>query len=104
MIMETEFDVKIDERIEKKVEEPKRYNVIFLNDDMTPMEWVIGVLVEIFKHSTETAKQITLTVHEKGSAVVGTYSYEVAEQKAVEATNSSRAHGFPLVIKLEQEQ
>lgn len=96
-------DIKIDEKIEKKIEFPKKYHVIFFNDDVTPMDWVIQVLKTIFRHSEDTAKNLTLIVHQKGSAVVGTYSYEVAEQKAIEANNASREHGFPLTIKLEAE-
>jgi ATP-dependent Clp protease adaptor protein ClpS len=96
-------EVKIDEKIEKKIDEPGKYNVIFINDNVTPMEWVIDVLQRIFHHSLETAKNLTLIVHEKGSAVVGTYSYEIAEQKAIEANGSSREHGFPLAVKVEQQ-
>jgi|TARA_A100001015_G_scaffold302076_1_gene389834 ATP-dependent Clp protease adaptor protein ClpS len=103
--MSTEIldDVKIDESIKKDVKQPKKWNVIFLNDNATPMEWVIGILVSIFKHSKDNAEKLTLEVHNKGSAVVGTYSYEVAEQKALEANNTSRNQGFPLQIKLEEQ-
>ena len=103
MNVETLEDIKIDEKIEKKVDEPGKYNVIFLNDNVTPMEWVIEVLQKIFHHSLETAKNITLIVHEKGSAIVGTYNYEIAEQKAIEANSASREHGFPLAVKVEQQ-
>ena len=103
MNVETLEDIKIDEKIEKKVDEPGKYNVIFLNDHVTPMEWAIEVLQKIFHHSLETAKNITLIVHEKGSAIVGTYNYEIAEQKAIEANSASREHGFPLAVKVEQQ-
>ena len=96
-------EVKIDEKIKREIKEPKRYKVIFLNDDATPIDWVIKVLTEIFKHTQESAEKITMTVHVEGSAVVGTYSYEIAEQKTVEATNASRNHGFPLQIRMEEE-
>ena len=96
-------DIKIDEKIEKKIEEPKKYKVIMLNDDQTPMEWVIGLLTEIFKHSQETAEKITLTIHNEGSGIVGVYTYEIAEQKTAEAITASREHGFPLAIKMEKE-
>jgi len=103
MDTDTIEEVKIDEKIQKKIEEPSKYNVIFLNDNVTPMEWVIDVLQRIFHHSLETAKNLTLIVHEKGSAVVGTYNFEIAEQKAVEANSASREHGFPLAVKVEQQ-
>ena len=74
-------DVKLDEKIKQTLEEPKRWKVIFLNDDATPMEFVIGVLTEVFKHSQETAKQITLEIHNEGSGIAGVYTYEIAEVK-----------------------
>lgn len=96
-------DVQIDEKIKIEISEPKRYKVIFLNDDKTPIEFVIDLLTSIFRHSQETAKDITLKVHNEGSAVVGIYTFEIAEQKAVEATGVSRQAGFPLQIRVEQE-
>jgi ATP-dependent Clp protease adaptor protein ClpS len=96
-------DVKLDEKIKINIQEPKLWKVIFLNDDHTPMEFVIGVLTEIFKHSQETAKEITMLIHTEGSGIAGVYSFEIAEVKAVESTNLARANGFPLQIKLEEE-
>lgn len=96
-------DVKLDEKIKQKIEEPQRWKVILLNDDHTPMEFVISVLTEIFKHSQETAKDITLQIHTEGSGIGGIYSFEIAEVKAVEATNLARSNGFPLQIKMEEE-
>jgi len=103
MMTETVEDVKIDEKIEQKIGIPPKYKVIVLNDDTTPMDWVIGILADVFKHSEETAKKLTLTIHTEGSAVAGIYTFEVAEQKSVEAVNLSREHGFPLSFRLEQE-
>ena len=99
----TTTDIQLDEKIKVVIQEPKRWKVILLNDDSTPMEFVIGVLVEIFKHTTESAQDIMLQVHETGSCVAGVYSFEIAEAKAVEATNLSRTNGHPLQIKLEEE-
>ena len=103
--MSTEFvdDIQIDEVVKKKAEEPLRYKVVLLNDDQTPVEWVIRVLADIFKHTNDTAEKITLTIHNEGSGVAGIYTYEIAEQKVIEATTESRNHGFPLQIKLEEE-
>ena len=95
--------VKIDEVLKKEIKEPPMYKVIFLNDEQTPMEWVIEVLQNIFKHTRETAEQITLAIHNEGSGVAGIYTYEIAEQKTIEATTASRNHGFPLAVKTEQE-
>lgn len=96
-------EIKIDEKLKNKLEEPKKFKVIFLNDDQTPMEWVVGLLITIFRHSETTAKDIMLTIHNEGAGIVGIYTYEIAEMKALEATNASRGNGFPLQIKLEAE-
>jgi ATP-dependent Clp protease adaptor protein ClpS len=96
-------DIQLDEKIKVTVQEPKRWKVVILNDDSTPMDFVISVLVEIFKHNPDSAKDIMLQVHETGSGIAGVYSFEIAEVKAVEATNQARTNGFPLQIKLEEE-
>lgn len=101
--MSTTVDVKIDEKIKVKIKEPSLYKIVFLNDDHTPMEFVVSLLVELFKHSETTAHALTMKIHEEGSGVVGVYSYEIAEQKAVEATALCRDNGFPLRIKVEEE-
>ena len=103
MTTETVEDIKIDEKIKKKITEPKKFNVIMFNDDITPIDWVMGILKQIYKHTDSSAEQITLTIHTEGKAVVGTYFYEIAEQKATETINASRNHGFPLQVKIEQE-
>jgi len=99
----TDIDVKLDEKIKVNYKEPKKYKVIFLNDDTTPMDFVIEVLLKIFKHTNDSAMRITMQVHEEGSGVVGVYSHEVAEMKATETVTLSRNHGFHLQIKLEEE-
>jgi len=89
-------------KIEKKV--PNKYKVIFLNDDTTPVNWVVEILKEIFRHTTLSAEALTMIVHTEGSAVVGTYAFEIAESKIAETINSSRDNGFPLVAKIEEEK
>ena len=96
-------DIQLDEKIKVKISEPKRWKVILLNDDSTPMDFVISILVEVFKHTIDTSKEIMLQVHETGSGIAGVYSFEIAEAKAVEATQQARTSGFPLQIKLEEE-
>ena len=99
----TTTDIQLDEKIKIKTSEPKRWKVILLNDDTTPMEFVIALLMEVFRHTQNTAKDIMLQIHETGSGIAGTYSFEIAEAKAVEATNTARSNGHPLQIKLEEE-
>lgn len=96
-------EIQIDEKIKQKTQEPKRWKVVLLNDDTTPMDFVVGILTEIFKHTQETAKEITLEIHNNGSGIAGIYSFEIAEVKAVEATQLARSNGFPLQIKMEEE-
>lgn len=103
IIMSVDTDIKLDEKIKQKINEPKKWKVILLNDDHTPMDFVVSILHEIFKHSVESAKEITLLIHETGSAIAGVYTFEIAEIKAVEATQLARANAFPLQIKLEEE-
>ncbi len=83
---------------------PNLWKVVFTNDDQTPMEFVIGLLITIFRHSEENANQLTLEIHNTGSAVVGLYTYEIAEQKAIDATNVSRSNNFPLQIRVEEDK
>ena len=96
-------DIQLDEKIKVVVSEPKRWKVILLNDDSTPMDFVISMLMEVFKHSVDTAKEVMLEVHQTGSGIAGIYSFEIAEAKAVETTNQARTNGHPLQIKLEEE-
>ena len=79
------------------------WKVVFLNDDQTPMELVIELLTKVFKHTETRAKEITMEIHETGSGIAGVYTYEIAEQRGIEATNIARANGSPLRIQVEQE-
>lgn len=83
--------------------EPVRYNVIYINDEVTTQEFVIETLVIIFNYSHMDAEEMTMRIHEQGSAVVATLPHEMAEQKGVEVTRLARNNGFPLLIKLEPE-
>ncbi len=81
---------------------PDRFNVVFINDDYTPMEFVIHLLIEIFNKSINQAKDITLTIHQEGRAIAGTYNHEIGEQKVQESITVSRHNGHPLQIVLEK--
>lgn len=96
-------DVQIDEKVKVKIPEPKQWKVILLNDDATPMDFVVSILMNIFKHDMTSANHIMMQVHETGSGIAGVYSFEIAESKATEATNNARENNFPLQIKLEEE-
>lgn len=96
-------DTKIDDKVVVSLQPPKMFKVIMLNDDVTPMDVVIAILMKVFKHSEERAKEITLEIHNTGSGVAGIYTYEIAEQRGIEATDIARANGAPLRINVEQE-
>lgn len=89
------------ERTTTALKEPGMYKVLFINDDVTPMDFVIQVLVDFYKHTVERANSITQQVHNNGSGVAGVYPYEIAEQKGVETTVFAREHGYPLAVKVE---
>lgn len=86
-----------------KIEEPSMYKVIYINDDVTTMEFVVESLIEFFEYTEETAVKITTSIHKSGSAVVAVLPYEIAEQKGIEITLEARNRGYPLQIKIESE-
>jgi|TARA_B100001093_G_scaffold355878_1_gene340446 ATP-dependent Clp protease adaptor protein ClpS len=81
---------------------PDRFNVIILNDDFTPMDFVIKLIIEVFNKNIEQAKDLTVKVHKDGKAIVGTYNQEIGEQKVNEVTLLSRHHGHPLKSIMEK--
>lgn len=99
----TDTAVKTRDLVTVNVKAPSKYKVIVCNDDVTPMEFVIVMLMTVFRHNQESATNLTLKIHNEGSAVAGIYSYEIAEQKGIDATLMAREHGHPLVLKVEQE-
>jgi ATP-dependent Clp protease adaptor protein ClpS len=82
---------------------PSKFRVIFMNDNVTTVDFVIAILQEIFDHSFETAQELTVKIHEQGYADVALLPYEVAESKAVETTLIARTNNFPLNVKIEPE-
>lgn len=94
-------DVEHKIKVNESVKEPPMFKVVYLNDNTTPMEFVIDTLIEFFDYNTNTAVQITHDIHQSGSAVVAVLPYEVAEQKGIEVTVSARSQNYPLQIKLE---
>jgi ATP-dependent Clp protease adaptor protein ClpS len=90
-------------RINEKIKEPPLYRVIYINDNQTHMDFVVASLMEFFNYSQELATQITLDIHQDGSACVAVLPFEIAEQKGIEVTLSARQNNFPLQVKLEPE-
>ena len=98
-------EVIIEKDVETDIEivSPGKYKVVILNDDSTPMDFVIALLMGIFKHDEASATTITMQIHHNGKGVAGVYSHEVAEQKGIEGTLLARQHGWPLQIQVEPE-
>lgn len=86
-----------------KTARPPLYKVLLLNDDYTPMEFVVAVLERIFHMSSAQSYEIMLTVHKKGVAVVGVFSHEVAETKVGQVMDFARRHEHPLQCTMERE-
>jgi ATP-dependent Clp protease adaptor protein ClpS len=88
--------------LEEELQEPRLYRVLLHNDNYTTMEFVIGILVEVFHKSVEQAATIMLSVHENGIGVCGVYPHEVAETKVAMVHNRARRAGFPLKSTMEE--
>jgi len=87
-----------------KVERPRLYKVILLNDDFTPREFVVTVLKAVFRMTEDQAFRVMILAHRRGACVVAVYTREVAESKATEATEAGRSAGFPLRFATEPEE
>lgn len=86
-----------------KTKKPKRYKVIFHNDDYTTMEFVIYVLEAVFHKSSGEAAQIMLDVHKNGSGIAGVYTFSVAETRVAQSMELARNEGHPLMVTMEPE-
>lgn len=88
--------IKDKETQKEKLKEPNKFHVVLINDDFTPMEFVVAVLVQLFGMSTEKASAIMLDVHQKGEGIAGTFSRDIAETKAYQVCEAARQHEHPL--------
>ena len=93
----------VKERVETRNQEPTLYKVVLLNDDYTPMDFVVYVLERFFNKPPEEATRIMLHVHQKGVGICGVYTYEVAETKVAQVTSFARQHEHPLQCTMEKE-
>ncbi|MBQ0038943.1 MAG: ATP-dependent Clp protease adaptor ClpS [Treponema sp.] len=100
---ENRYSDQTDSDIEVEFEVPPQYKVIFFNDDYTTMEFVVEILMEVFKKSFEEASAVMLEVHKTGKGIAGIYPYDVAATRTRIAQTRARAEGFPLQIALEED-
>jgi len=91
------------EEARPKVAEPKRYKVILINDDFTPMEFVVHILTVFFNLNEEKATRVMLAVHTKGKGVCGVFAKDVAETKVVQVNEFARENQHPLLCTMEEE-
>ena len=98
---DTDSDNKIKPNL--ALQEPPLFRVIYMNDEVTTIEFVVDSLCEFFSYNPDTASLITTDIHSNGSAIVAVLPYEIAEQKGIEVTLDARSKGYPLQIKVEAE-
>lgn len=94
---------QIRERTHFELKEPRRYKVTIYNDDFTPMQFVVKILVQVFFKSEPEAEHLMLQVHHSVKAVVGIYTYDTAVSKVLKATSMAREEGYPLRLTYEPE-
>jgi ATP-dependent Clp protease adaptor protein ClpS len=97
-------DSGVDLLDEVETKEPPLYKVLILNDDYTPMDFVVRVLQLFFKHDERSAEKIMLDVHKLGSGVAGIYNFEVAETKAMQVNQFAKSHKYPLKCIIEEDK
>ena len=95
-------DTVLIEQVKPKLKKPPLFKVVLLNDDYTPMEFVVQILESIFSHNREQATQIMLHVHKLGKGVCGIYTKDIAETKMVQVNNLSRENKHPLLCDIEE--
>jgi ATP-dependent Clp protease adaptor protein ClpS len=95
------FDLAVEEK-RPSVKKPPLYRVVLLNDDYTPMEFVVEILETIFGMERTRATQVMLEVHTKGKGVCGVYNYEIAETKVAQVMGIAKQHQHPLLCTMEE--
>src|SRR6201996_1345695 len=98
------FETTPKTKVKPKVERPRLYKVILINDDYTPREFVVIVLRAEFRMSENQAHRVMMTAHRRGACVVAVYTRDVAESKATRATEAGRKLGYPLLFTTEPEE
>ena len=89
--------------VKEKPEFPRKFKVVLLNDDVTSMDFVVSVLVEIFHHTTQSAVTVMLIIHNEGCGVAGIYNKEIAQTKQNQTLKAAAAAGYPLKAVVEEE-
>lgn len=99
-----DLTVRLRTDVKPKVERPKLYKVLLLNDDYTPRDFVVKVLKLVFRLSEDQSYRVMMTAHRKGCCVVAVFTKDLAETKATEATEAGQKEGYPLMFTTEPEE
>ena len=99
--MSNEIEIELEDDLD--LQEPKKYKVFLLNDDFSTMDFVIDVLVRVFRKTVEEATTIMMNIHNKGKELCGTYTYEIATTKVAQVKSMAREKCFPLKAIMEEE-
>lgn len=94
---------ELDEAKETRLQEPPMYRVLLLNDDYTPMDFVVDILMSVFRKTTEQATEIMLHIHNQGKGLCGVYTYDVAETKVATVHSLAEENGHPLRSVMERD-
>ena len=95
------YDLAVEEA-RPKIKQPPLYRVVLINDDYTPMEFVVDILETIFGMERTRATQVMLEVHTKGKGICGVYNYEIAETKVAQVMGIAKQHEHPLLCEMEE--
>jgi ATP-dependent Clp protease adaptor protein ClpS len=101
--MNKQSDIGVLDRQKNKVEPPKKYKVILINDDYTSMQFVVTILETLFHRSKAEATRIMLNIHNNGKGIAGVYSREIAETKVLQVKQAATRYELPLLAEMEPE-
>jgi ATP-dependent Clp protease adaptor protein ClpS len=96
-------EIEIELNDELDLQEPKKYKVFLLNDDFSTMDFVIDILVIVFRKTVDEASAIMLNIHNNGRDICGVYTHEIASTKVAQVKTMAREKGFPLKAVMEEE-
>ncbi len=99
--MSNEIEIELNDELD--LQEPKKYKVFLLNDDFSTMDFVIDILVIVFRKTVDEASAIMLNIHNNGRDICGVYTHEIASTKVAQVKTMAREKGFPLKAIMEEE-
>ena len=101
--LDKKSNIGVMDRQSNKMQPPKKFKVVLVNDDYTPMQFVTALLEQLFRKSSAEATRIMLNVHNQGKGIAGVYSKEIAETKCGQVKAAGIQHGYPLLAEMEPE-